>query len=204
MESLISFKGNRDGIYIHIKDGEFETIKEQLQNVLNETGNFFSGSKFVNFKGKQLNSKQEDELKSIVERKYGIAVDVCEEEAKKEDFFQGIEEGKSKFIRSTIRSGQCIEYDGNLIVIGDVNPGGLLKANGNILVMGSLRGMAHAGCDGNRKAMVAAFNLQPTQLRIANIIARKPDNDVYDTPKWPEIAKIEGNAVLIEPYLPKK
>lgn len=204
MESLISFKGNRDGIYIHIKDGEFETIKEQLQNVLNETGNFFSGSKVVNFKGKQLNSEEEDELKSIVEKKYGIAVDVCDEEVKKEDFFKGIEEGKSKFIRSTVRSGQCIEYDGNLIVIGDVNPGGHLKANGNILVMGSLRGMAHAGCDGNRKAMVAAFNLQPTQLRIANIIARKPDDDVYSTPKWPEIAKIEGNAVLIEPYLPKK
>lgn len=204
MESLISFKGNREGIYIHIKNGEFETIKEQLQNKLKEAGSFFCGSDVVNFKGKQLNIKEECELKSIVEKKYGIPITVRHDEGKKDDYFQGIEEGKTKFIRSTVRSGQCIKYEGNLIVIGDINPGGQLIANGNILVMGSLKGMAHAGCDGNRKAMVAAFDLQPTQLRIADIIARKPDNDDFIVSKWPEIAKIEGNAVFIEPYLPKK
>ena len=204
MESLISFKGSREGIYIHIKDGEFETIKQQLQSKLNEAGNFFFGSNVINFKGKQLGIKEENELKSIVEKKYGIAVTNYNEQTKEEDFFQGIEEGKTKFIRSTIRSGQRIKYDGNLIVIGDVNAGGQVIANGNILVMGSLRGMAHAGCDGNIKAIVAAFDLQPTQLRIAHIIARKPDNDDAAVPKWPEVAKIEKDIVLIEPYLRKK
>ena len=78
-----------------------------------------------------------------------------------------------------------------------------MTAKGNIIVLGALRGVAHAGSDGNRQAIVAAFHLQPTQLRIANVIARRPDYEIQAS-KWPEIAKIEENAVLIEPYLPKK
>lgn len=105
-------------------------------------------------------------------------------------------------MRATVRSGQTIESEGNLVVIGDVNPGGIVMARGNIVIIGALRGMAHAGCDGNKEAIVVAFYLHPTQLRIANIIARKPDEEV-ELSKWPEIARVEENAVLIETYLPK-
>ncbi len=72
----------------------------------------------------------------------------------------------TKFINTTIRSGQVIEYDGNIVIIGDVNPGALIKAKGNIIILGTMRGVAHAGVDGNHDAIVAAYNLQPTQLEL--------------------------------------
>jgi septum site-determining protein MinC len=122
---------------------------------------------------------------------------------KEEKPFEGIYEGITKFINTTIRSGQVIEYHGNIVIIGDVNPGALIKAKGNIIILGTLRGVAHAGIDGNYEAIVAAYDLQPTQLRIANIIGRKPDGDIAPS-GLPEIAKIHDGEVLIEPYLPRK
>jgi len=61
------------------------------------------------------------------------------------------------------------------VIIGDINPGGLVKATGDIFVMGTLRGTAHAGCRGNEGAIIAAVYFQPTQLRIHDVISRSPD-----------------------------
>lgn len=210
-QSLVSFKGNKDGIYIFVKEGSFRKIKEQLDNTLKKAGSFFKGAKVISIKGKKLSVEEKEELKGIIINKYGLTVDdindVIDEEAEYCDstqyqFFKGIEEGYTKFIRTTIRSGQVIESEGNLVVIGDINPGGIVIAKGNIVILGALRGIAHAGCDGNKEAIVVAFYLQPTQLRIADIIARKPDEEI-EISKWPEIARVEEDAVLIETYLPK-
>lgn len=108
----------------------------------------------------------------------------------------------TKFVNTTLRSGQTLNYDGNIVIIGDVNPGAYVVAMGNIIVLGTLRGIAHAGCNGNKNAVVAAYNLQPTQLRITNIIARRPDN-FFKTSKKPEVARIYKGEVLIESYLVK-
>lgn len=102
-------------------------------------------------------------------------------------------------IQRTIRSGQSIRYPGNVVVMGDVNPGGEVIAGGNIIVMGHLRGVVHAGALGSEDAVVAAFKLQPTQLRIANHITRAPDGEEA-TPLQPEIAKIQNGVVVIEKY----
>lgn len=96
-----------------------------------------------------------------------------------------------------IRSGQKFLSRGNVVVVGDVNPGAEVIAGGNILVMGSLRGMAHAGAFGDEKAIVSAYRLNPTQLRIANHITRPPDGEtiiVHD----PELARIRAGKVVIE------
>ena len=102
-------------------------------------------------------------------------------------------------VQRTIRSGQCIRFEGNVVVMGDVNPGGEIIAGGNIIVMGHLRGVVHAGALGSKKAVVAAFRLQPTQLRIANHITRAPDGEEI-TPNQPEIARIHNDVVIIEKY----
>ncbi len=210
-QSLVTFKGNKEGVYIYIKEGSFQKIKEQLDSNLRKAGSFFKGAKVISIKGKKLSTAEEEELKGMIINKYGINVDDInddiDEEVEQNDmtqfqFFDGIEEGYTKFVRTTIRSGQTVESEGNLVVIGDVNPGGIVVAKGNIVILGSLRGIAHAGCDGNRKAIVVAFYLQPTQLRIADTIARKPDEETIIS-KWPEIARVEEGSVLIETYLPK-
>ena len=107
---------------------------------------------------------------------------------------------RTVLIQRTVRSGQTIRYPGNVVVMGDVNPGAEIVAGGNIIVMGSLRGIAHAGAAGNTKAVVAAFRLQPTQLRIANHITRAPDGENW-SPEQPEIAYIKDGVVLIDPYI---
>lgn len=204
--SKINFKGNKDGIYIKIKEGDFNDIKKQLINKLETTKEFFQGVRVIDIKGGQL---KEEEINILVDliKDFGIEVEILEEEIEEENEeflpFEGIDMGNTKFIRHSLRSGQREEFEGNIVILGDTNPGSVIVAKGNIIVMGSLRGIAHAGSDGNKDAIVAAFNMKPTQLRIADIIARSPDEEVL-SPKWPEIAKIKDNTLLIEPYLPKK
>ena len=119
-------------------------------------------------------------------------------------YFKGINEGITKFHRGTVRSGQLINFEGNLVIIGDINPGGEIIATGNVTVMGSLRGIVHAGSDGNKDAIVVALNLQPMQLRIADIITRSPDEKETRNNFIPELAFIKDNMVYIERFLPQR
>lgn len=79
------------------------------------------------------------------------------------------------YLRKTIRSGQSISSDGNIVIIGDVNPGAEVIAKGDITVWGILGGIAHAGSDGNSYARIRALKLNPVQIRIGEIFARRPD-----------------------------
>ncbi|QWU15088.1 septum site-determining protein MinC [Paenibacillus sophorae] len=84
--------------------------------------------------------------------------------------------GSSLFVMSGIlRSGQVLHHKGDLLFLGDVNPGGTITCTGDIFILGALRGMAHAGVEGNEEAVIAASVMAPTQLRIAEIISRPPD-----------------------------
>ncbi len=96
-----------------------------------------------------------------------------------------------------LRSGQRFFSPGNLVVLGDVNPGAEVIAVGNILIIGSLKGVAHAGYFGDESAVITAYRLNPTQLRIANHITRPPDGD-HLAGKQPELARIRSEKVVIE------
>lgn len=88
----------------------------------------------------------------------------------------GSEDSEALFIISgMLRSGQVLHHKGNLLFLGDVNPGGTITCTGDIYILGALRGMAHAGVEGNEESIIAASLLSPTQLRIADIISRPPD-----------------------------
>ncbi len=77
--------------------------------------------------------------------------------------------------RGTVRSGDQLEAAGSLLVLGDVNPGARVQAGGHVLVWGRLRGVAHAGCNGDTDARIVAMQLRPLQLRIADVVARGPE-----------------------------
>ena len=100
-------------------------------------------------------------------------------------------------VRKNIRSGQKISYDGTLVIFGDVNAGAELEASGHILVLGALRGVAHAGCKGDKHAVIYANQLSSVQLRIADLIARAPDGENIKR-TVPEIARIIDNYLVIE------
>jgi len=209
-ENMIEFKGTKKGILICIKPQyDFEIIKEQLVDKIEKTQSFFKGAKIFDIHCDTLTIEEKEELQVLMATRYKIHVLKPEErcalnqEESAEEVFEGITEGDTKFIQGTLRSGQNIDYKGNVVVLGDVNPGAKITAYGNIIVMGSLRGVAHAGANGNIDSCVAAFYLDPTQLRIADVITRAPDGD-YEKPRIPELARVKGNVVYIEPYLNKK
>lgn len=113
-----------------------------------------------------------------------------------------ISDEQTILIQRTVRSGQRIFYPGNVVVLGDVNPGGEIIAGGNIIVMGTFRGIAHAGALGEEKAVVAALRLEPSQLRIASYVTRAPDGDFSLPQQQPEIARVQDGIVIIEQYQP--
>ena len=78
------------------------------------------------------------------------------------------------YLQSTVRSGVEIRHQGTIVIFGDLNPGGKAIAAGDILVWGRLRGNAHAGATGNYQSRIAALQMEFTQLRIADAVARAP------------------------------
>jgi septum site-determining protein MinC len=98
----------------------------------------------------------------------------------------------------TLRGGQALQHLGNIVVVGDVNPGAELVASGDIVVFGALRGVAHAGAQGDTSARVHAIELAPTQLRIATFIAADA-GDRGQTPIHPETACVQNDRIVIFP-----
>ena len=101
--------------------------------------------------------------------------------------------------KGTVLSGERISSNGNLYIIGDVNPGAIVSAKENIYVWGKLLGIAFAGKNGNKNASIASIYLNPLQLRIADVIAIGPK----DKPKncYPEIAVIDKQTIIIKPHI---
>ncbi len=135
--------------------------------------------------------EEREELNDIV---------VPEQEYTKEDI--ELEAFPTKYIKQTIRSGQVINYEGNIVIIGDCHPGCEITAFGDITVWGILSGIAHAGAGGNQKARVRALKMNAIQLRIANCYSRRPDslNTVYiekTNSFTPEEARIINNEIVV-------
>lgn len=101
-------------------------------------------------------------------------------------------------VRRTLRSGQRISYEGSIVVLGDVNAGAEVVAGGDVVVLGSLRGVAHAGARGRTDACIIALKMAATQLRIAHVIGRAPD-DGDGHRDAPEMAYVNGGKIVVEP-----
>lgn len=213
-ETRVLFKGIRDGLEIHIEENiHIDQVKSEILKKLRGGGQFFSSS-VVNliFTGQTLSPIEKTELVELISQEINLGNVEFREAYYRDkmgshedtpieyidtDVFTGIHEGMTKFIRGTVRNGQEISYEGNVIVIGDVNPGGEIIAGGNIVIFGTLRGLAHAGATGNRDATIVCLSLQPTQIRIATLISRPPEDDMQ--PIYPEIVYIKDDTLVIEP-----
>ncbi|MEN9230062.1 MAG: septum site-determining protein MinC [Thermostichus sp. DG02_5_bins_236] len=99
------------------------------------------------------------------------------------------------YLRSTVRSGTAVRHSGSVFLLGDLNPGGEIIAGGDIWVWGRLRGLVHAGANGDQKALILALQLDPTQLRIADQVARPPEGG--SLPNTPEVVYLQDNVICI-------
>jgi len=105
-----------------------------------------------------------------------------------------------QFYKGTLRSGQVLESESSIIILGDVNPGGKVIAKGNVVVLGSLKGNIFAGAGGDEDAFVVAIEMDPMQIRIGSVIARCSDSTTKSKLKKSEakIAYVEEGNIYIE------
>ena len=102
----------------------------------------------------------------------------------------------TKVFYGTVRSGQRIEFEGTIVLLGDVNAGSEVVAEQNIIVLRNIRDHVHAGAKGNRGAFIAANSISPTQLRIADLILKKEDK--IDVGNGYELARITMGEISVE------
>ena len=206
----IVIKGNKEGINTQIDISKFADFEDMLMNLIKKLSkgkHFYKGTTLIL---KAITQKNVQTLKEVllnqIELKDIILEDIEKniekDEEKDKKVFSGVYEGKTRFIRKAVRGGQCINYPGNIVIIGDVNSGAEVSAAGNVIVLGTLKGKVSAGTNGNTKAFIAAFSLQPELLKIAKCMAMSPDDT--GKPKYPELAKIKDGVIIVEPYLPNK
>jgi len=193
----------------------FSDIELELIDKLEKSKNFLAGTEIIlDTKDRILSREEMEKLGAILSSKFNMKIasvrtdsNETKEAAEQIDWKVEIpiqkeeksadEETRTVIIRQTIRSGQKIKYPGNIVIIGDVNPGGEIEAAGDIIVFGKLRGVAHAGINGDTSAEIIALELIPLQLRIAGIIRRSPDSE-SEPEHVPEVAKIKDGNIVIE------
>lgn len=170
-------------------------VVSEPQDVSSELDVIFDDDKKME---NMINSLEVEQVYS--ERMGTIDIEIPETEYTKED--KEIDEFSTKYIKQTLRSGQLINCEGNLVIIGDCHSGCEINAGGDVTVWGTLNGIVHAGCYGNTKARVRALKLNPIQIRIAGLFSRKPDGaNVLTVEKssefTPEEARIINNEIVV-------
>jgi septum site-determining protein MinC len=197
----VVFKGGKSGLKVLLSpDGVFAEILRELEVKLSESKGFFSGAGLSVVTGRELAPVELQQLVELLCREGLKIVQITPQDVvTAEDRAKQPKEEATLLVKRTVRSGQRVSFDGNVVVLGDVNPGGEIVAAGDVIVIGTLRGTVHAGATGNAEASVTALRLMPMQLRIAHLITRAPD-DKQPLPDRIETARIKGDAVIVSEY----
>ncbi|WP_339228280.1 septum site-determining protein MinC [Oceanobacillus sp. FSL K6-2867] len=179
-KQIILIKGTREGLSLFIDESAsfHDVIKELDEKIMASKPKEDEPIVTVKVKlgNRLLNEEQEKALRNIISVQNRFQITAIESDLiSREDALKWREESEIKAINRIVRSGQVLEVEGDLLLIGDVNPGGKVVSTGNIYIMGNLFGVAHAGATGDRNAFITASYMKPTQLRIADYISRAPD-----------------------------
>lgn len=181
----ITILANKNNIVIRIKDGTLLTdIKKDLKSKLPELKIFYKEEKNpILVTGKLLKKDEIDEIQSMIKKEIDVEIEFDSPRGLglhgiRRNYSQEIATSETKFYKQSLRSGQRIEFEGSIIVLGDVNDGAEVIAEDNIVVLGNLRGMAHAGARGNKNAIIAAHMIDSPQIRIASIIKERSRDEI--------------------------
>ena len=178
---------------------DIDEIARELEEKIPKLKEFYKTADIpIRITGKLFTESECERLRKIIN--YNIDVDVNFDQpsdllglhAIKKIFQTETEISETKYIQSSIRSGQVEEYSGSLVIMGDVNAGGEVIAGGNIAIVGTLRGLAHAGANGNTKALITANSIDVTQIRIANQL-KEIENRIEKCP----VCTLEGKEIKI-------
>ncbi len=207
---MIILKGSPKGILVSVDDTDLETGRAELASKLSASKEFFKEiSLEVFLTSNSLTEAEVWELRPVVEEV------LCETEVVFLDYEPkmipkkhspldelGDDEGITKFVRKTVSAGETVEYENNLVIIGDVEAGAKVSAGGNVFVLGTLSGIVHAGAKGKPDAVVVAMKLMPERLSIGEFstFVKPPSAIKRFFSSVPEIAYVAENAIKIEQY----
>lgn len=206
----VVIKSNKYGIVVRL-DAEvpYEELLVDIAKKFRESEKFFKDAKMVlSFEGRELTEDEERDILDVISENSKIHI-VCiidkdeqrEQEFKKslEDKLNELSSRDGQFYKGTLRSGQVLEAETSLVILGDVNPGAKVISKGNVIILGALKGNVYAGAAGNECAFVAALEMNPVQIRIGDVIARSSDSSKKKFNSEPKISFVENGNIYIEP-----
>jgi len=220
----VQIKGVKDGLLVTLGDGSWQDLEVSFLQQVEERSAFFQGARIALDVGNHILRAAEmgalrDKLSGrgitlwailssspVTEQTaqmLGLAtrISVPRPERTVKALDTNLEGEGAIFVQRTLRSGFKVSHRGHIVVIGDVNPGAEIIAGGSVVVWGRLRGLVHAGAEGDESAVVCALDLEPTQLRIAGLVAVPPQKR---SKVEPELARISNGQVTAEPWKPAK
>lgn len=202
MKNYVSINLKKDEILIKLSDeAEQSDIIYSLRKKLPELKKLYKDEKTpIKVTGKVLKNKEIDEIQNLIKNKIDVDIEFDMPKSLglhsiKKTFEKEIAVSETKFHRGSLRSGQKMETEGSLVILGDVNSGAEVMASDNIIVLGALRGLAHAGAKGNKQAIIAAGLVDTVQIRIANIV-REIDRDEEPMHKQAYVSVIDNQIVI--------
>ena len=213
MDRLVTIRSSRYGLDIELDEkADFEHLLEILSGKFKESARFFKDAKMaLSFSGRILDRAEEQRILDIIRENTQIDIlCVVEQNDKNELQYRSIIEQslserkkrEGQFYRGTLGKRQVLESESSIVILGDVEPDARVIAKGSIIVVGTLYGAACAGADGDRDAFVVALSMQPRQLRIADVEAKR--QLIYQESisiKGPKIAVIDGNRIYLDPLV---
>ena len=223
MNDCIILKGKKDRLVVLLDSNiDFSALKDKFSEKIKQAEAFIGDTKIaIEFTNRKLTEIEENILIGVVTKETNIKVAfVFSEKSIFSQLPEGhislgklpfnnikdvTEEGTTKFHKGTLRSGHSLEFDGNVVVLGDVNPGAVIKSKGNVVVLGYLNGTVYAGENDGSDAFVGAFSLNPIQIKIGQVIAKNPSTNVLDINKVKktldfEVAYLKDGNICIEQF----
>ncbi len=202
MRSIILVNMKKNEIILKVnEEATQEQIIESLEKKLPVLKNLYKEAKNpIRVTGKFLRDKEMEEIKSIIKKAINVNIEFDNVNELglsgiKKAYEQDVENSQTYFFKGGIRSGQRIETEGSIVILGDVNNGAEVIAEDNIVILGVLRGLAHAGAKGNKKAIIATHRIECPQLRIANILKEMEKEELEETKQF---ASVKEDHIILE------
>lgn len=203
--SCISINLKKEETLVKIEDNATkEEIINELDEKMVELAKLYKDEKTpIRVTGKILSDDELQEVKSNITEHLNVTVSFDTPTSLGlhsiiRSYKENIENSETLFHRGSLRSGQRLEFDGSIVIIGDVNAGAEVVAGDNIIVQGALRGLAHAGAKGNKGAIVTAGLLDAVQVRISNIVREIDKNEELSVHR--AFICVKGNKIKIETW----
>ena len=204
MKSCITVNLKKDDIVIKInEDFSQEDIMYSLRKKIPELKKLYQSEKTpIVITGKVLKNREIDEIQELIKKHFDVKIKFDSPRTLglhgiTKTYCKEIATSETKFHRGSVRSGQKVEFEGSLVILGDVNGGAEVIAGENIVVLGHLRGLAHAGAKGNKKAIIAAQEIECPQIRISNIV-KEIEKEEAEQEQECKYAYIENDKIVME------